>query len=32
MKKLLEIAWGIPKDKWIEHEFDIKNNDSRISA
>lgn len=24
IKKLLKISWGIPKNKWIEHKFDIE--------
>ncbi len=24
MEKLLEIPWGIPNDKWIEHKFEYQ--------
>ena len=30
MEKLLEISWHIPDNKWIEHNFDIKNSVSGI--
>ena len=24
MEKLLEISWGIPENKWIEHKFNVE--------
>lgn len=30
IQKLLEIPWGIPKEKWIEYKFDIESDISGI--
>lgn len=24
MKKYLDIPWGIPNDKWIDHKFELQ--------
>lgn len=32
MKKLLEISWGIPENKWIEHKFDVESGVSGIAG
>ena len=24
MEKLLDIPWGIPNDKWIDHKFELQ--------
>ena len=31
MEKLLKISWGILKDKWTEHKFNIESNISGIA-
>lgn len=31
IEKLLEISWGIPDDKQIEHEFDIESDVPKIT-
>ena len=32
MEKLLEIPWGIPKDKWIEHKYNVESGVSEIAG
>ena len=31
MENLSEILWGIPKDKWIEHKYNVENSVSGIA-
>ena len=31
MEKLLEISWGISKDKWIKHKFNVESGVSGIA-
>ena len=32
MKKLSEIPWGIPENKWIEHKYNVESNISAIAG
>ena len=32
IKKLSEIPWGIPNDKWIKHKFEHQNGIARMAG
>ena len=32
MKKLFDILWGIPNDKWIDHKFELQSDVSGMAG